>query len=175
VRAVDAEFTSLPLEALADAALTRARELGAEHADLRVERVRDADVHLKDARLASSGDDTDSGLAVRVVVDGTWGFASAATMTTDAAASLAKRAVELARVSRPLSTERVELADEPVHRNRTWVSEYETDPFDVPLSEQAALLEGWSRRLLDAGVSHVDAGFRAVKEQKFYADLAGST
>jgi TldD protein len=175
VRRVDDDFRSLPLQALADAALSRARDLGAEHADLRVERVRDAAVALRDGQLTSSGDDVDSGLAVRVVVDGTWGFAASAAMTTDEAAALAERAVEVARVSRPLSTERVELADEPVHAGAEWVSSYVTDPFDVPAAEQAALLEHWSRRLLDAGVSHVDAVFRAVKEQKFYADLAGTS
>ncbi|MFZ5871004.1 MAG: TldD/PmbA family protein [Actinomycetota bacterium] len=175
VRRVDEDFRALPLQTLADAALTRARELGAEHADLRVERVRDASVELRDARLTSSGDDVDSGLAVRVVVDGTWGFAAASALTTDDAAALAERAVELARVSRPLSTERVELADEPVHAGQEWVSSYVIDPFAVPDAEKAALLEAWSRRLLDAGVSHVDASFRAVKEQKFYADLAGTS
>jgi len=171
---VDTDFTDLPLANLADAALTRARELGAEHADLRVERVRDAGVDLRDARLTSSGDDTDSGLAVRVVVDGTWGFAAATALSPDEAAAVAERAVDIARVSRPLSTERIELAEEPVHADARWVSAYDVDPFDVPTAEQAALLEGWSRRLLDAGVTHVDASVRSVKEQKFYADLGGT-
>lgn len=175
MRRVDEDFRSLPLATVADAALTRARELGAEHADLRVERVRDSGVDLRDGRLTSSGDDVDSGLAVRVVVDGTWGFAAATAVTTDQAAALAEQAVELARVSRVLSTERVELADEPVHAGREWVSEYVTDPFAVPDAEKAALLEAWSRQLLAAGVSHVDASFRAVKEQKYYADLAGTS
>ena len=71
-RTVDADFRALPLEALADAALQRARDLGAEHADLRVERVRSSNVRLRDAQLAGGGDATDSGLAGRVVVDGTW-------------------------------------------------------------------------------------------------------
>ncbi len=174
VRDIDTDFTDLPLAALADAALSRARELGAEHADFRVERVRDAGVDLRDGRMTSSSDDTDSGLAVRVVVDGTWGFAASAAMSTDEARAVAERAVDIAQVSRPLSTERIELADEPVHADVRWTSAYDTDPFDVPSHEQAALLEQWSGRLLDAGVTHVDASARSVKEQKFYADLAGT-
>ena len=39
-RTVDESFLALPLSALTDAALTRARDLGCEHADLRVERIR---------------------------------------------------------------------------------------------------------------------------------------
>ena len=172
-RQVDEDFTALPLQALADAALQRASDLGADHADLRVERVRRGALRLHDARRSGAGDSTDVGLAVRVVLDGTWGFSAASDLTTAAAVTAAEQAVAMARVSRPLSTERVELAAEPVHRG-SFVSSYEIDPFDVPVADQQALFEDWSTRLLVAGVDHVDAGYGAVKEQKLYADLAGT-
>jgi TldD protein len=170
---VDDDFRDLPLRQLADAALQRARDLGAEHADLRVERVRDASLRLHDAQRSGGGDSTDSGLAVRVVVDGTWGFSASADLTAQAAAQAAERAVELARVSRPLATERVELAPEPAHVGE-WVSSYGLDPFDVSEADKAEVFTGWSRQLLDAGLDHVDASFDWVKEQKFYADLNGT-
>ena len=172
-REVDADFTALPLQALADAALQRASELGAEHADLRVERVRRSGLRLRDGRRSGAGDSTDAGLAVRVVLDGTWGFSAAADLTPASAVAAAEQAVAMARVSQPLSTERVELAAEPAHRG-TWVSSYGIDPFDVPLADQQAVLEQWSQQLLAAGVDHVEAEVDAVKEHKLYADLAGS-
>ena len=49
-RTVDESFLALPLSALTDAALTRARDLGCEHADLRVERIRTQTISLRDAR-----------------------------------------------------------------------------------------------------------------------------
>ncbi len=174
-RSVDDDFAGLPLSHLADAALSRARDLGAGHADLRVERVRTGSVRLRDARLAATGDDTDAGLAVRVLVDGVWGFAAASDLTDAAAVLAAEQAVAMARVSTPLASERVELADEPVHAQAQWVSAYDIDPFDVPAAERAELLAGWSSRLLGNGADHVDAGVAAVKEQKFYADLAGTS
>jgi len=80
----------------------------------------------------------------------------------------------LARVSAPLATEPVVLADEAVHEG-SWVSAYDVDPFAVDDSEKIALLAGWSEQLLGASsVDHADASIRAVKEQKFYADLAGT-
>ena len=172
-REVDTDFTDLPLQELADAALQRARDLGAEHADLRVERVRRSDLRLRDGQLSGAGDGTDTGLAVRVVLDGTWGFCAASDLTTEAAVAAAEQAVAMARVSQPLSTERVELAPEPPHTGQ-WVSSYAIDPFGVPVADQQALLEDWSRRLLADGVDHVDAEVDAVKEQKLYADLAGT-
>jgi TldD protein len=173
---VDADFLALPLAALADAALQVARDAGATHADLRVQRMRTLGLRLRDGRTATAGDGTDAGLGVRVLLDGVWGFAATDTLTPDGARDAARRALDLARISRPLTTVPVELADEPVHAGVTWVSPYVTDPFAVPAAERAALLAGWSAGLLAApGVDHVDAALMAVKEQKFYADLAGTT
>ena len=85
-RSIDSEFLTLPLQQLADAALDRARALGVEHADVRVERIRTAGLRLHDARLETSYDEDQRGLCVRVVHDGTWGFAGGAVLTADAAA-----------------------------------------------------------------------------------------
>ncbi|MFE0516487.1 PmbA/TldA family metallopeptidase, partial [Streptomyces sp. NPDC058964] len=133
---IDPTFLALPLRALADAALARARALGAEHADFRFERVRSASWRFRDAKPAGSSDTTDLGYAVRVVHGGTWGFASGVDLTLDAAAKVASQAVAMAKLSAQVikaagSEERVELAGEPVHAEKTWVSSYEIDPFSV--------------------------------------------
>ena len=168
---IDPEFAGLPLKELADAALDQARALGAQHADFRVERIRGQRIALSDGRLQSLSDGDDSGLAVRVVVDGTWGFASAVDLTADAARTAARRAVEVARVAAAMNTERIELAPEPAHGDVTWVSAYEIDPFTVSPREKVDLLADWSARLLaHEAVSHVDAGLYQVKENKFYTD-----
>lgn len=174
MRQIDDDFRALPLTALADAALQRARELGAEHADFRLERIRAETLSLYDARLEGALDADDLGLAVRVVKDGTWGFAAGVELTPEAAARVAERAVRVAEVSAPINRERVELAAEPVHRDAVWVSAYEVDPFEVPQREKIALLAEWSAGLLK-GVDHVSARLLQVKEQKFYADSAGTS
>ncbi|HEX6447056.1 MAG TPA: TldD/PmbA family protein [Streptosporangiales bacterium] len=173
--AIDEDFLALPLRQLADAALQRARDLGASHAEFRVERNRRQRLVLRDGQVDTSGDDTGLGLCLRIVHEGAWGFAADVDLDTGTAASLADRAVALARISRPLATERVELADEPVHDDATWVSAYEIDPFTVPAAAKTALLAERSARLLaHPAVQHVDAAFLAAKDTKFYADLAGT-
>src|SRR6266545_4518371 len=172
---IDDRFLSLPRERLADAALARARELGARHADFRMELLRDQAMRLRDAQLESSGEGETSGFAVRVVADGSWGFAAGVELTTDEAARVAEQAVEVARTSRAINSEPVELADEPAYKDATWVSEYQVNPFQVPETDKQERLRDWSARLLAAeGVSHVDAELLAVHENKFYADLAGT-
>nr|WP_062340317.1 TldD/PmbA family protein [Herbidospora sakaeratensis] len=173
MRQIDPDFLALPLRQLADAALQRARELGAEFAAFRLERVRAETLRLFDARLEGSSDADDLGFAVRVVKNGTWGFAGGITLTPEAVAEVAAQAVQVAEVSAPLNREPVELAAEPVHEG-VWVSLYDVDPFDVPLRDKVALLGDWSAGLLAKGVDHVSASLMQVKEQKFYADSAGT-
>jgi TldD protein len=173
---IDPEFRALPLAALADAALGRARELGAQHADLRVERIVTQSISLRDGSVTGVADSTTVGLAVRVIVDGVWGFASHVELTAERAAATAERAVGVARTLAPVAIERVERADEPVHAGAEWASAYAVDPFAVPTRDKVGLLTEWSQRLLAAdGVDHVQAGVAQVRENKFYADLAGTS
>jgi TldD protein len=173
---IDADFATLPLRNLADTALEVARTLGADHADFRVERVRGQRIALTDGNLESLSDADDSGIAVRVVVDGTWGFASAVDLTQDAARDAARQAVEVARVAAAMNTERIELAPEPAYGDVTWISAYEVDPFSVSPKEKADLLATWSRQLLaHPAVTHADASLYSVKECKFYTDGATTT
>ncbi|MEZ7123843.1 TldD/PmbA family protein [Nonomuraea sp. AD125B] len=173
MRQIDADFLELPLRQLADAALQRARDLGAEHADFRLERVRAETLSLYDARLEGATDADDLGYAVRVVKGGTWGFAAGIHLTPEAAARVAEQAVRVAEVSAPINREPIELAPEPVHAEAVWVSAYDVDPFEVPSADKVALLADWSAGLLK-GADHVSARLLQVKEQKFYADTAGT-
>ena len=172
---IDPVFLALPMRQLADAALTRAQELGVEHADFRLERVRTQDITLRDARLENARDGEDLGFAVRVVHEGTWGFAAGVELSTDEAARVAERAVAVAKISAAINSERIELADEPVYPDVCWVSSYQINPFEVPDADKIALLTDWSERLLAAdGVDHTDAMLCQVLEGKFYADTAGT-
>ena len=170
---IDPEFTAYPLSQLADTARQRAAELGADHADFRAERVKSQQVGLSDGNLETLFDADELGLAVRVVVDGTWGFAAAVDLTRAAAARAAEEAVDVARVSAAINTERIELADEPGYGDVSWVSSYEIDPFSVNVSDKVALLAEWSAGLLASDrIDHVDASLYQVKECKFYSDGA---
>jgi TldD protein len=172
---LDPSFLALPLSTLTDAALSRAKELGCSHADVRIERILNAYRSFRDRALESSTDGETLGMSVRVVHEGVWGFAAGIDLTSDAAAALADRAVATARVSRPLTPDTVELADEPSYPDATWVSAYELNPFDVEEQEQQARMLDLSDRLLrSAGVSHTSASLWTVQENKYFANLAGT-
>ncbi|HEY3844825.1 MAG TPA: TldD/PmbA family protein [Acidimicrobiales bacterium] len=163
------------LAALTDAALSSASAGGCTHAELRVERIRSQEVRLRDALPEGSSDDTELGMGVRVVVDGAVGFAATVDVRPAEAANLVRLAIDTAKVTARAGGGRVELAPEPSHGEVAWTSAFEIDPGTVPLADKVALLEGWSRRLLDApGVSHVTAHVLSVGEETYLADLGGT-
>src|ERR1700759_177785 len=136
-----------PRHELADAALSAATAAGASHADLRIHRLTTEVIQLRDGDLETAVLSRDLGLAVRVIVDGTWGFASHAELSPTVAADTARRAVEVARRLSALNTDPVELAPEPVYSDVTWVSNYRIDPFAVTTADKITVLDEYSGRL----------------------------
>ncbi len=173
---IDASFTALPYRRLAEAALARAQDFKVTHADFRFERVRHQGIRVRDGSLQGAGDSEDLGFAVRVILNGAWGFAAGMVLTRESAVQVTETAVRVAQVAARMTTEPVALADEPVYADAEWVSGYQVDPFAVPLSEKVELLAGWSGDLLgEPAVAHSSVFVQQVIENKFYTDLAGTT
>jgi TldD protein len=173
---VDESFLSLPFRRMAEAALSRAQDFHCDHADFRFERVRSQQIRVRDGRSQGAADSEDLGFAVRVVLNGAWGFASGVVLGTQSAVQVAETAVRAAQVAAGMTTRPVVLAPEPVHGDVSWVSAYDRDPLGVDLQEKVALLVDRSARLLAApGVDHSTALLQQVVENKFYTDLSGTT
>lgn len=173
MRVVDQDFTSMPLDTFADAALQAAKDEGADVAEMRLEQIRTQSIRTRNRGLEGLVDSTERGLSVRVIVDGSFGFAGTASLTDQAAAECARRAVAIAKAFATLNEERIELADEPSIVAQ-WVSEYEIDPFEVPDDEKVAWMLRLNGMLLDADVKVAEGVASLVKEQKYLATLAGS-
>ena len=173
---IDADFLALPLKAVTDAAIAAGTAAGATHVDVRIEKTRTGLLALRDLNLESQQDGTSFGIGVRVIVNGAWGFASSPDVSVASAKRLADVAVAMARTAKPLSTEEVKLASEPVYPNGVWVSSYEIDPFTVSDSEKIDRLSSLSNELLKSdSVNHSSAHTMYVKEQKHYADSYGTS
>jgi TldD protein len=165
----------LPVDAIFDAGLGRAVRLGAAHAEVRIEHIRSQMVSLRDGGVETVVDDTELGLGLRVVHNGSMGFAATAEIGADAASSVADQAVDLARATAPTLAVPVVLAEEPSVGTTTWSSAFDVDPTTIPLNEKIEQLADWSSRLIgQEGIDHVVAYVLCVVENKLFADIAGS-
>ncbi|MBI4231270.1 MAG: TldD/PmbA family protein [Planctomycetes bacterium] len=129
-------------------ALDAARAAGATYADARLARYRRRDIRTQDKRVNSLTDSEDIGLGVRVVADGSWGFAGSADLTNEGVEACAREAVAVARASaltRPGG--KITLAPEKAQVS-SFVSPREIDPFKIPVERKADLLLRVAERML---------------------------
>ena len=102
--------TSTELRDLADAALASAKKVGASYADIRINRYRVQFIFTRDRRVQNIVNTEDYGFGVRVIVDGTWGFASSSVVTKEEIARVAAQAAGIAKANRRINEEPVRLA-----------------------------------------------------------------
>jgi TldD protein len=144
-------------EELTELALAAAVAAGAGYADVRWVREETEGLTVVDGRVDDLEAEESSGLGVRVLVDGRWGFAASAVLDPARARDLAGRAVEVARASAAAGGERVRLAPaEPAVAS--WATPVGRDPFAVPLAERVdLLLAACDAQRSVAGVAHAKA------------------
>ena len=163
------------LKGLADAALATAKQLGASYADIRINRYRNQFLFTRDRRVQNLVNTEDFGFGVRVLVDGTWGFASSSAVTKDDVAAITRQAVGIAKANKIVNTEPVRLAAVEPYPDAEWNTPVKKDPFEVPLQPKIDLLLQINEEALKVpGATFVSAFMLFVNEKKFFASSDGS-
>ena len=162
------------VRALSELALDAARAAGASYADIRIADYRTQSLRTREARVVSVTDDTSRGFGVRVIAQGTWGFAASSELTREEVVRVARQAVAMAKTNSALQREPVQLAPGERH-----VAVYQTpirrDAFSVSLEEKLQrLLSINALAQRQPGVSFVDSRMSFVREHKFFASSEGS-
>ncbi len=161
--------------ALTARALDAARRAGAGYADVRISRNRSQSISTRERQITGFDDGETLGFGVRALVDGAWGFAASRELTADEVERVARSAVSQARASAATLRRRVELAPAEVHRDATWRSPVQTDPFDVPIEEKVALLLDANAAALGVrGARFVTSSMFFLREEKTFASTDGS-
>src|SRR5262249_211953 len=128
------------LKDLADAALATAKSAGASYADIRINRYRNQFLFTRDPKAQNIVNTEDYGFGVRVIVDGTWGFASSSSVTKDDIATITRQAIGIAKANKAVNTDPVQLAPVQAYTDVEWNTPVQKDPFDVPIQPKIDLL-----------------------------------
>jgi len=157
-------------DALASAALDAARSAGADYADIRISTTRSQFVSTREQIVAGVSDSETSGFGVRVLVDGTWGFAASRDVTSDEVVRVARLAVEQARANRAAQRRPVELAPLDWTGRGTWSTPIEVDPYDVAIEDKVELLLAANEAAMGvAGVAFANSSMGFIRDEKFFA------
>ena len=161
-------------KALADTALDAARKAGASYCDVRIGRYLNQFITTRDLNVEDIVNTESSGVGVRVIADGAYGFCSTSVMTPDAIADAARQAVAIAKANARIGGERVQLAPVKGVGEVAWATPYTKDWRTVPIKEKAELLIAANKAGLDAGASFMQAMLFQVNQQKYFASTDGS-
>ncbi|HET9844800.1 MAG TPA: TldD/PmbA family protein [Nitrospira sp.] len=159
---------------MAELALKRVEESGAEYGDIRLMQSTSQTISGEDRRIASVRDVVDSGFGVRVLYHGGWGFAASSILSIEEVPRVADLAIEIAKGSASLASERARLVDEPIHRDRV-VTANRIDPFTVPLDQKTMLLQEvmeYVQRQPEVVRSH--ASLWARRDKKLFVSTEGT-
>src|SRR5690606_29520079 len=116
-------------------ALNAARGAGASYADVRIGRYLRQMVTARERIVTGTMSTESFGAGVRVIANGTWGFAATNDVTPDGIAAVARQAVAIARANSVLQTEPVQLAPVTPTGEVSWRTPIETNAFEIPIQE----------------------------------------
>ncbi len=164
----------LAFEPFLAAAIDAATQGGATFAEARAMELRRESLRVRDLHVSGVRRTQSTGVGVRVIAGGAWGFAAGQVHSVADAQALASRAVKTATLNATLLRAPVEWAAEASARAR-WIAPHERDPFEVPLEEKTTKLMGWTRAALSiSGVSYAAASVATVREEKLLLNSEGT-
>ncbi len=159
---------------LADVALNAARSKGATYTDVRIGRYLNQFVITREDKVQNIVNTESYGLGVRVISNGSWGFAATDKMDKDSIAKAAETAVAIAKENSRLLTEPVQLAPQKGYGEVSWKAPIEKNGFEVPIKEKVDLLLGVNDAAMKSGANYITSLMFLINEQKYFASSDGS-
>ncbi|HEX8556385.1 MAG TPA: DNA gyrase modulator, partial [Sphingomonas sp.] len=159
---------------LSDAALNAAKGAGASYTDVRVGRYLRQFVVTREANVQNVVNTESTGVGIRVIADGAWGFAATNDMSVDAVAQAGKLAVAIAKANAKSQTSPVRLAPTPGVGEVSWKTPIAKNGMAVPVKEKVDLLLGVNAAAMAAGAKFINSTLFLVNEQKYFASSDGS-
>lgn len=166
-------FGDSDFKRFADIAIETAKSRNATYSDIRICKFRNQRISTREERVTGINDGENFGFGVRVIVNGSWGFASSYKISSDEIKKAVNIACDIATANSKLQIKPVTLA--PV---KTYVDEWKTpiviDPFEVSIEDKIAKQLLNNKTAKDDGADFVDSFMWFVNEWKYFASSEGS-
>ncbi|GAA4378881.1 TldD/PmbA family protein [Hymenobacter koreensis] len=159
---------------LADAALNAAKSAGASYADVRIGRYLNQGIFTREKQVQNIASTESFGAGVRVIANGTWGFAATNTVTEAGIAKAAQQAVQIAKANSKVQKEPVKLAPQKGYGEVAWKAPIQQNAFEVPIAQKVDLLLAANAKALENGANFVNSALFQINEQKYFASTDGS-
>lgn len=152
--------------------IERIKAKGATYLDARYYPYEESNrLFMLNGNLKNASSSSESGVGVRVLYKGAWGFSASSDMSN--LAGLFDRAFENARAAAERVTFPVRLAEKDAIQAQ-FTSPCKIDPFEVPLADKVAFLKAMDERMNQEGVALRNASLTFMRKQIIFVDSEGS-
>ena len=159
---------------MADVALNAAKSNGATYADVRIGRYLNQIVATREKQVQGIANTESYGVGIRVLANGSWGFAATNIVTAEEIAKTAQKAVAVAKANAKIQGTPVQLAPQKGYGEVSWKTPIKKNAFEVPVVEKIDLLMANNAAAMAGGANFVNSAIFAVNEQKYFASTDGS-
>lgn len=153
--------------------LETARKKGASYADIRWVNRSSESISVQDTVPQSVKQDHSTGIGIRVLTNGAWGFAASSVTSNESVQRLAEQAVKMAKASALMVKKPVNLAPVPVATG-SYATKVKQDPFEIPLTEKLDLLQKTTNTKSHRDIKYTRADLTFFKEKIEFASTEGS-
>ena len=158
---------------MADTAIFTAKNNGASYADIRICKNRNQMVSTSEDRVDSISDSDDIGFGVRVLINGTWGFASSAFVNEPEVVKVTLLACEISKANSILQKIPVELSVTQSYTD-TYNTPVEINPFEISITDKIDLQLKYNKLAMSLGADYINSFMWFINEWKFFASSEGS-
>ena len=159
---------------LADTALSAAKAAGANYCDVRIGRYLRQFLSTRESQVENVVNSESSGIGIRVIANGTWGFAASSRLDADSVADAARQAVQIAKANSRLTSEPVHLAPVEGVGEVAWATPIVKNAMAVPIKEKLDHLLSVNAAAMKAGADFIQSRLFQINEQKYFASTDGS-
>lgn len=161
------------MKKLLEAAVERLNQHGADFGEARIGFYRYQNLNTRNTIPVNLSTNRSSGIGIRALIKGGWGFAASQDLTLDGVARTVDRAITIARASASVCLN-TPFSHEPV-KQVVWKTPYRIDPFEIPINEKIELLMGINSILLkNPTVKRAVSMLNFSREHKLYMNTEGS-
>jgi TldD protein len=156
-------------------ALDTAKSLGADYADIRIQKSQTERIYLRNMSLKDTSLNQLHGYGIRIFKKGAWGFAHSNIFSEEAVVKTVKRAYAIAEQSARIKHGAgLQLANE-----RSYIDSYKTpyciNPFSVPLSQKVEMMMEVNRTMLNyADIKMALFTLESRKDEKLFGSTLGT-
>ena len=161
-------------KALADVAMAAASKAGASYCDVRIGRYLQQFITTRDHTVENVVNSESTGVGVRVIANGCYGFVATHQLSSDAVAAAAQQAVAIAKANSRLQSEPVRLASVKGVGEVSWKTPIQKDWRTVAIRDKVELLLAANAAGLAAGASFMRSQLFQINQQKYFASTDGA-